>query len=280
MNTPIEQFDDGAEQVPPSDEVRAGEYVLGVLDADGRRSAQARIANESGFAALVHEWEERFSGWLLGAPVVTPGAHVWPRIRSRLGWSPVASARPGVWNSVAFWRGATLLATAASVAAIMIGLQSRDPVATPPPAVVMQPAPAIVPPAPVVLQPAPVVGQPAPVAEEAAARPVTVLARDDGSTGWIATVDVGAGKVLMVPVPSPADAEGRVNELWLIPEGQAPISMGLVSNEMAHTVTMPAPVRQALAIGGTLAITLEPQQGMPHAAPSGPIVAKGGIQQI
>lgn len=265
MSTPIEQFDDGADQVPPTDEVRAGEYVLGVLDADARRSTQARIAKESGFAALVHVWEERFSGWLLGAPLVTPGAHVWPRIRSRLGWSPVASAPPGVWNSVAFWRGATLLATAASVAAIMIGLQSSAPVAPQAPAVVQAP---------------PVVAQPAPVADETAARPVTVLARDDGSTGWIATVDVDTGKVLMVPVPSPADAGGRVNELWLIPEGQAPISMGLVSNEKAHTVTMPASVRQALAIGGTLAITLEPEQGMPHSAPTGPIVAKGGIQNI
>ncbi len=258
MNTPIEQFDDAGD-VPPSDEIRAGEYVLGVLDADAHRSAQARVEAEPGFAAMVDAWSERFSAWLLGAPVVTPGAHVWPRIRSKLGWSPVAAARPGVWDSVAFWRGATLLATAASVAAIVIGLQSRSPVAPPAPAVVVQPAP---------------------VAEEAAARPVTVLARDDGSTGWIATVDVDTGKVLMVPVPSPADAAGRVNELWLIPEGQAPISMGLVSNEKAHTIAMPASVRQALAVGGTLAITLEPQMGMPHAAPSGPIVAKGGIQQI
>ncbi len=264
MNTPIEQFDDAGD-LPPSDDIRAGEYVLGVLDADARRGAQARVESEPGFAALVHAWEERFSAWLLGAPVATPGAHVWPRIRSKLGWSPVVAARPGVWDSVAFWRGATLLATAASVAAIMIGLQSRGPVAPQPPAVAQAPA---------------VVVQPAPVTEEAAARPVTVLARDDGSTGWIATVDVATGKVLMVPVPSPADAEGRVNELWLIPDGQAPLSLGFVSNEKAHTIAMPITVRQALAVGGTLAITLEPEQGMPHAAPTGPIVAKGDIQQI
>lgn len=263
MNTPREQFDDGADQVPPSDEIRAGEYVLGVLDTESRRSVQARIAVEPGFASLVDAWQERFSAWLLGAPPVTPGAHVWPRVRTQLGWASVEGARPGVWNSVAFWRGATLLATAASVAAIVVGLQSRGPVAPPAsvPSVVVQPVPA-------------------PVTGEAAAKPVTVLARDDGSTGWIATVDVATGKVLMVPVPSPADAEGRVNELWLIPDGQAPLSLGFVSNDKAHTVDMPAAVRQVLAVGGTLAVTLEPEQGMPHAAPSGPIVAKGGIQQI
>jgi len=259
MNTPTEQFDDGTGQLPPSDEIRAGEYVLGVLDTGERRSAQARIAAEPGFAALVAAWEQRFSAWLLAVPATTPGAHVWPRIRTSLGWSPVETARPGVWNSVAFWRGATLLATAASVAAIVIGLQSRGPVAPPTPAVVVQPAP---------------------VTEEAAARPVTVLARDDGSAGWIARIDTDTGKVLMVPVPSPADAGGRVNELWLFREGQVPLSLGFVSNEKAHTIVMPASVRQALAVGGTLAITLEPEQGMPHAAPSGPIVAKGGIREI
>lgn len=274
MNTPIGQFDDGAGQVPPSDEIRAGEYVLGVLDADARRTVEARIVAEPGFATLVDAWSERFSAWLLSVPAVTPGAHVWPRLRTRLGWASVERARPGVWDSVAFWRGATLLASAASVAAIVIGLQSRGPVAPPPSVAVQVPPPAISPPPPVAQVP------PAPVGEEAAARPVTVLARDDGSAGWIATVDAAAGKVLMVPVPSPADPAGRVNELWLIPDGQAPLSLGFVSNEKAHTIVMPDAVRQALDVGGTLAITLEPEQGMPHAAPSGPIVAKGGIRQI
>lgn len=275
MNTSSNQFDDGADQVPPSDEIRAGEYVLGVLDVDGRRRAQARIESEPGFAALVEAWDLRFSAWLLGSPAVTPGVHVWPRIRTKLGWASVESSRQGVWNNVAFWRGATLLATAASVAAIVVGLQSRTPFAPPPPAVVVQPAP------PATALPPPVIGvPPAPVQEDAVARPVTVLARDDGSTGWIATIDATTGKMLMVPVPSPDDGEGRVNELWLIPDGQAPLSLGLVSNEKAHTVDMPAAVRQALAVGATLAVTLEPQQGIPHAAPSGPIVAKGGIQQI
>ena len=257
---PTEQFNDDAGSIPPSDEIRAGEYVLGVLNSDERRSAEARVHAEPAFAGLVDRWNTRFSAWLVNAPEVAPGAHVWPRIRNKLGWSPVATSRPGAWNSVAFWRGATLLATAASVAALVFGLQPRGSVAPPPPAVVVQ--------------------QPAPVTEEAVAKPVTVLARDDGSAGWVASFDAASGKVLMVPVPSPADSEGRVNELWLIPDGQAPLSLGFVSNEKAHSITLPGAVRQALAVGGTLAVTLEPELGMPHAAPTGPIVAKGGIQQI
>jgi anti-sigma-K factor RskA len=156
-----------------------------------------------------------------------------------------------LWNNVAFWRAATALAAAAGFAAIVIGLQPQKP-------------------------PAPL----PPVAEEQAAKPVTVLAHDDGSTGWLASIDLARGKVLMVPVPTPADASGRVNELWLIPAGKAPLSLGFVSGEKAHTIAVPERLRRDLAVGATLAVTLEPSVGMPHAAPSGPVVAKGGIRQI
>lgn len=262
MNTSIEQIDD---HLPPSDDVRAGEYVLGVLDSQARQQAQSRIASDPGFAGLVEQWEQRFSAWMTRAEPVAPSAHVWPRIRTELGWTAVASTPTGLWNSVGFWRGATALAAAASVAAIVFGLRGPTPTALPPQQVVVQ-------------QPLPT-QIPAPT-PEAAARPVTVLAADDGSTGWIASVDIGKGKVHMVPVPRPADAGGKVDELWIIPAGQAPISLGFVSNDKAHSIDIPAAVRDAFVAGSTLAVTLESQQGMPHAAPAGPIVAKGGIVTI
>lgn len=261
MSTPIDHIenDDG---LPPSDDVRAGEYVLGVLDSQSRVQAQARIASDHGFAALVAQWEERFSAWMTRAEPVAPSAHVWPRIRTELGWTAVASTPTGLWNNTGFWRGATALAAAASVAAVVFGLRGPTPAPLPPQVVIEQPAPTL------------------PQAEEAAARPVTVLATDDGATGWIASVDVGKGKVHMVPVPRPADATGKVDELWIIPDGQAPISLGFVSNDKAHTIDVPESIRAALVAGSTLAVTLEVQEGMPHAAPAGPIVAKGAIVTI
>lgn len=264
MSTPINRIDD---DLPPSDDVRAGEYVLGVLDAQSRVQAQARIASDHGFAALVAQWEQRFSAWMTRTEPVTPSAHVWPRIRTELGWTAVASTPTGLWNSVGFWRGATALAAAASVAAIVFGLRGPTPASLPPQVVVQQVPPQVLPPVPT-------------QTEEAVARPVTVLAADDGSTGWIASIDASNGKVLMVPVPRPADATGKVDELWIIPAGQAPISLGFVSNEKAHSIDVPAAVRAVLVAGSTLAVTLEAQEGMPHAAPAGPIVAKGAIVTI
>lgn len=250
--------------LPPIDDdaLLAGEYVLGVLDTQERRDAAARAGRDPAFAAEVARWDTAFSPWLLRVDAVEPGTHVWPRIRTALGWSAIEGAgRKGLWDNAAFWRGTTALAVAASVFAVAIGVwRMPGPVApTPPPVVVVQPPPA---------------------GEEAAALPVTVLAADDGSTGWIARVSPDRSKVLMVPAPRPADAGGKVNELWIIAAGQAPRSLGFVSNDKAHSIDIPAPVRGGVAMGAVFAVTLEPEQGLPHAAPTGPIVAKGEILAI
>lgn len=247
----------GPMREPPDDAVLAGEYALGLLDADGRRNVEARIAVDVGFARMVSDWEDRLSPWMAQVEPAAPSPHVWPRIRTSLGWSSVQGARPGLWNNVGFWRAATGMAVAAGIFAFAIGLRPRQ-AETLPPTLVTQP----------------------PAGEEQAAKPVVVLARDDGATGWIASVDVVNQKLLMVPVPSPLDTTGKVNELWLIPTGEAPRSLGFVSNEKAHTIDVPADLRRALVSGSTLAITLEPEAGMPHAAPSGAIVAKGEIASI
>ena len=84
----------------------------------------------------------------------------------------------------------------------------------------------------------------------------------------------------MVPTPRPLDAGGKVNELWIIASGEAPRSLGFVSNDKAHSIDIPATLRDAVAAGAIFAVTLEPEQGLPHAAPSGPIVAKGEILAI
>ena len=258
MNMPDEQFD----REPPSDDLLAAEYVVGVLDADTRRRVQARIDAEAAFAGLVAEWEQRFAALLAEIGPVTVSAHVWLRLRTRLGWSPVEGGKRGVWQNLHFWRAATGVAAAAAIAAVVVGRVPDAPAPTPrPPQVAVQPTPA-------------------PAPEEAAAKPVTTLAHDDGTPGWLASIDLARGSVLMVPVPAPADAQGRVPELWLIPTGEAPRSLGLVSIDKAHTVSVPADIRRALAVGSTLAITLEPQGGAPEGVPTGPIIVKGAIQVI
>ena len=228
---------------PPPDDVLAGEFVLGVLDTVQHRAAQARVESDRAFAQRVAEWERRFGPWLDDIEPVEAPAQVWARICARLGWNEGARAPTGFWQSLGFWRAATVLSTVVAVAAIVWTLQIAHP-------------------------------------PEAGAKPVIPLAHDDGTPGWLASVDSSHGTVLVVPVPSAPDSQGRVTELWLIPAGKAPRSLGLVSINKSYTVTVPEDVRAALVAGSVLAVSLEPATGVPHAAPSGPIIAKGAIQPL
>ncbi len=254
---------------PPTADLLAGEYVLGVLDPGQRREARARIDRDPGFARLVADWEARLAPLLAEFGGAEVPAHVWPRIRSQLGWPAVDGApattatKPGLWQNAGFWRAATGLAAAAALAAVAIGPLGLFRGTETPPG-----------PGPVAVEPGP---PKPPIEDPDAPKPVTTLAHDDGSPGWLASVDRRAGTVLMVPVPSPADAQGRVPELWLIPPGESPKSLGLVSIDRSHTVAVPASLRTALAQGAVLAITLEPQGGAPQGVATGPVIAKGDI---
>jgi anti-sigma-K factor RskA len=252
MNIRDPRFDE--DNGPPDDDVLAAEYVLGVLDASQRRQAQARIERDPEFARRVLTWEQHFAALFDEIQPAEVPAHLWPRIRTRLGWSPVEGDKRGPWQNVNFWRVATAVATAAAVAAIFI---ARLPPPTPLPV-----------PPPVVVQPV----EPA--------RAVTTLARDDGTPAWLASIDIARGIVQLVPVPAPADAQGRVTELWLIPPGEAPKSLGLVSSDKTQSITVPKALLRALAKGSTLAVSLEPPGGAPQGTPTGPIIAKGGIEAI
>jgi anti-sigma-K factor RskA len=245
---------------PPSADQQAGEYVLGVLDAAQRREAEQRISSDAGFARLVDQWEQRLAPLLEEVGSAPVPAHVWLRVRRELGWATfdaAPNARP--WQRTGFWQGATALAAALALVAVFTRPAPDAPVPTPV-AVTPAPTPAVEP--------------------EQATRPVTPLLHDDGRAGWLASVDATLGKVLMVPVPSAPDTQGRAPELWVIPAGGAPVSLGLVSNDRAHTVDVPAALRSALVNGSVLAITLEPSAGAPHPAPSGPVVAKGDIANL
>lgn len=264
MNARTEDF----ELEPPSEDLQAAEYVLGVLDADGRRRAQARIEAEPGFAGLVAQWERRFAALIAEiAPMAVP-AHVWLRIRTQLGWSAVDGARPKLLQRVSFWRGATAaaLATAAvlAVVAIMRPLPTPEPVSAPTPIVVAPPAP-------------PPVPTPAPLPTPA---PITTLAADDGSPAFLASLDLQNNTVRVMSLPAAPDGEGRVPELWLIPEGEAPRSLGVIDTSRTYDVAVPDDLRYALTPGSLLAVTLEPVGGAPDGAPTGPITAKAAIERI
>jgi anti-sigma-K factor RskA len=247
MSTPGPTSDDDFSADPPSPDLEAAEYALGVQDAEQRRRSQGRIDADPAFAARVAAWERRLAGLFAGITPAPPPPHVWPGIRRRLGWPAVEGARGGLWQSVAFWRAAAAAAVVvASALAVLYTTRGVQP----------------------------------PVTTAPLAQAVTTLRFDDGTPAYLATLDTTSGAILLVPVPSAPDAEGRVPELWLIPAGEGPRSLGVVTPDRARTIAVPVELRRAMTAGSVLAISLEPVGGAPQGVPTGPIVAKGSIASI
>lgn len=238
---------------PPERGDAAAEYVLGVLDASARRAAENRLQREPVFAREVAEWENRLQP-LIDEIVPVPAPYsVWPRVQAAVGLAPAAAANTRVestslWQSTPFWRwlsAGALSAVAASLVALLL-----VPRALPPPPPVPQ-SPAL----------------------------VARMTQDDGKPLFFATVDARLGTMVVqastVDIPA-----GRVPELWLIPPGDKPHSLGLLDPSKANAVVVPQALLAALGPHAVVAVTIEPPGGGPGGAPSGPIIAKGEISLL
>ena len=267
MNTPTLPF----EQDPPADAMLAGEYVLGVLDAAERRQVEQRIAQEPAFAQDVAQWEARLMPLVEQiAPVAVPD-YVWARIVDALGIKPAPRSTPateergaGFWESLGFWRW---LSVGGFAAAAVCGLALLNAVRTPdvpvPPPVVVQPVPT-----------PPVATPPAAPTEMA-----STLTQDDGKPGYVATLDAATRRITVTPLQPGVD-DGKVPELWLIPQDGKARSLGVFDEKHTHSSKIPEEFVELLGTEAILAMTLEPPGGAPGGVATGPVVAKGGIQLL
>lgn len=224
----------------PLEEWLAAEYALGVLDADARTQAAARMAREPAFARLVADWETRLTPWAVEIAEVTPPPHLWDAIAAQL--PAETAARANVWQSLAFWRGLAFgsgaLAATCLTALIYIGM--------------------FAPPAPA---------------------PLVATIDGGGHHHFVATVDPGRGTVAVVPAAFAADAT-RVPELWLIPADGKPRPLGLLRADRAVNIPIPAALLPHATRDATLAVSLEPQGGSPTGQPTGPVIATGKLTAL
>ncbi|MFA4949416.1 anti-sigma factor domain-containing protein [Brevundimonas sp.] len=231
------------------DEQLAAEYVVGVLTSEERAQAERRIAAEPGFAAEVADWQERLMPLLAEIEPETPPRVVWMRVAAQLG---VSATRPaGVWNSVAVWRGVAAVASVAAAVAVAALVLT-------PPRLVIEPdaAPAA---APVLTS-------------------IALLKEEAGPTSFVVTLDKAHDRLIVATVAGQAQAD-RSFELWVLPEGQAPVSLGVLNGREAlvlDTAKLLGPDGET----ASLAITLEPLGGSPSGDPTGPIVASGALSPV
>lgn len=103
------------------DDALAAEYVLGVLSLADRSAAEARMRNDSAFAARVAAWELRLDG-LNDGYAEAPAPDLLPRIEARL--FPKAQRRRRLFA----WLAGALTAAAVAVGAVVLLAPAPAPV--------------------------------------------------------------------------------------------------------------------------------------------------------
>ena len=268
----------------------AAEYALGTLDADERAEADAMIAANRDFAALVEAWSYRLGALNQMVGSVEPRAEVWDRIREAAGLSgaqmplllpeaaplppaePVAAETAPVaqtGNVIAFpgaarrWR--TIATAMGAIAAVLVALVVTQ-VARPdllPESIRAKPR------TQVVQIPAP----PAP----APAQYVAVLQKDGGSPAFILTVD-GASRNFTVRKVDAAPEPGKSYELWVISDRLgAPRSLGVIGEGDFTARTTLSAYDPNIVTNATYAVTVEPSGGSPNGKPGSDPVFTGKL---
>jgi anti-sigma-K factor RskA len=163
----------------------AGEYVLGTLAPEAAREVDAARATNEALRDAIAFWEERLHPLSRLAQPAPPPPETWDAISSRLGFA----SSPGIWRSLALWRGTT--AAAAAIATCLALYIALTPAPTAPSFVAILRAP------------------------------------QQDKAAWVATSNRGG--MLLRAVASNAAPNDRSFELWAIAPGATqPRSLGLI----------------------------------------------------
>jgi anti-sigma-K factor RskA len=223
----------------------AAEYALGTLSARARRRLARVSRTDPVVARAIGAWETRLAALAESIPGVTPPPRVWTAIRTRLGLPgddlPARADGTDWWKSLGLWRGLTV---AASALALVLAVA--------------------------LLAPRPDRG------EETI---VIVLAGQDAKPALVASAD-RAGRFLTIkPIAPVSVAADRALELWVLPQGGDPRSLGLIPASGIARVPL-APAGVALQEIPALAVSLEPAGGSPTGKPTGPVLYSGAVQRL
>ncbi|MGF7168483.1 anti-sigma-K factor RskA [Sphingobium xanthum] len=239
---------------PEERDLLAAELALGVLEGELRALALRLQIGDPDFREAVTAWQTRFEPLLHGYGEVE-APDLWQAIELRLPSADPAVAGLGVVTRIESharaWRFGALGAGALA-AALAAFLVFRAP-----------PAP-----------PAQTRVQVAQSAEPSVAR----LGEAESPAQFAANYDAATGELRVRTIKLPPS--DLAPELWVIPADNVPRSLGLIPASGSMRVTLTPAQRAHLKDGVTLAVTMEPRDGAPHAAPSSTPIAAGQIHKI
>lgn len=101
---------------------------------------------------------------------------------------------------------------------------------------------------------------------------IATVTTPQGATLWALQARADGERLEIVASRAVRPEPGRSYELWALPEGGTPVSLGLLPS--SGTLERELTAAQQLALRSTLkvAVSLEPQGGSPTGAPTGPVL--------
>ena len=242
----------GSDGPGPDDRALAAEYVLGLLAPSEADAFETRLTHEPALRDELALWQEYLTAMTAQVPETVPPARVKRRVETALFGAPqagtgaaAAGARGGWFARLTGRRalGAMSLVAAAAIAALVVMTpQTRGPQA--------------------------------PLDPGYAAELVSENSGYLFSAAWSPNQQaVAVTRLEGAPRPD------RAEELWLIAQDAAPVSLGLLDPSGQSVITVPAPLAEQMA-GAVLAVSDEPPGGAPGAAPTGEVLAAGPVQEI
>ena len=232
----------------------AAELALGVLDGDARAEAVALAAREDAFAAAVAAWHERLAPLLDEIAAVEPGPALWNRINAALDASGErADNVVSIERALRRWKG--IAATMGAIAAALL-------------VVVALPRPTPI---------APIA--PTPVVIQQASTMTAAIAAEGGAKSFLVSWSPTDHSLMVLPAAVSPVAH-HSHQLWLIPVGGKPISLGVISADRPARIAMPAEMAARIDGTATLAVSAEPEGGSPTGQPTGPVIGSGKLQTV
>ncbi|MDP9910953.1 anti-sigma-K factor RskA [Variovorax boronicumulans] len=235
-------------------ELLAASHALGTLRGGARRRFETLAREQAPVRAAALVWQGRLAGMTELQQPVAPDPAVWTRIRNLIDAEqaqqalarqrdnavPIASASTGGWlRSLALWRGAAAAGALVAVLAVGVGLNLREQLIN---------APAV--------------------------QYVAVLSDDKAAASMLVTFDPKKKQLVLQRVGNFREGTDKSLQLWALPPGGAPRSLGVLDNAPAlRLAASESDVRVP-----ALAISLEPKGGVPSAGgPTGPVLFHGPL---
>ena len=242
----------------------ASAYAIGTLRGGARRRFETLAREQAPVRAAALVWQSRVASMTELEHPVTPSLTVWTRIanlvradREQAAMAAAAQARPaaasGWWRSLALWRGAAGAGALATVLAVVTTVGLRDRLGRQ------------------------IDGLQAQLSAQPLVEYVAVLNDEQASASMLVTFDPRNKKLTLQRVGGYQEASDRSLQLWALPPGAKPRSLGVLTQEkLLQLAAGEADVREV----PTLAISLEPKGGVPsETGPTGPVLFKGALIQ-